>query len=250
MKKHQDIFVSVVIPTFNRASLLRRSISSVLKQTYSNLELIIVDDGSTDNTKDVVDSFKDPRIKYIKHKINKNGAIARNTGIKAAKGKYIAFLDSDDEWVSEKIQKQLDWVLKFSEDDNFACYTQVIKKTNRSKTIRPKRGKSSKESLADYLFINRGLMQTSTLLIPRSLLMKVQFRDLDYHQDWDLCLRLEQLGVKFIFLESPLTIWHIHSQGGRVSKNIGYHDSLNWIEKYKNNISPESYSAFLKKRNK
>jgi len=79
--------VSVVIPTYNRAHLVGRAIRSVLNQTYQDFEIIVVDDGSTDNTKEVVKSFNDPRIRYIRHEKNRGGSAARNTGIRAARGK-------------------------------------------------------------------------------------------------------------------------------------------------------------------
>lgn len=100
--------VSVIIPTYNRAHLIGASIQSVLNQTYQDFELIVVDDGSTDNTEAVVKSFKDPRIHYIRHKENRGGSAARNTGIKSARGEYIAFLDSDDEWFPTKMEKQME----------------------------------------------------------------------------------------------------------------------------------------------
>jgi len=99
--------VSVIIPTYNRAHLISRAIKSVLNQTYQDFELIVVDDGSTDNTEEVIQNFKDKRIKYFRHKINRGGNMARNTGLKNSKGQYIAFLDSDDEWLPEKLEKQL-----------------------------------------------------------------------------------------------------------------------------------------------
>jgi len=99
--------VSVIISTYNRAHLIGRAIQSVLNQTYQDFEVIVVDDGSTDNTEEIVKSFNDPRIRYIRHEKNKGAAAARNTGIKAARGKYIAFQDSDDEWLPEKLEKQM-----------------------------------------------------------------------------------------------------------------------------------------------
>ncbi|MFA5393562.1 MAG: glycosyltransferase [Candidatus Ratteibacteria bacterium] len=99
--------VSVVLPTYDRAHLIGRAIQSVLDQTYPDFEIIVVDDGSTDNTEAAVKDFKDKRIRYIKHGENKGGPAARNTGIKAARGKYIAFQDSDDEWLPEKLDKQI-----------------------------------------------------------------------------------------------------------------------------------------------
>ena len=90
--------VSVIIPTFNRAHLIGRAIKSVLNQTYQDFEIIVIDDGSTDNTGEIIRSFTDKRIKYIKkYKKNKGISVARNIGIKVARGKYIALLDSDDE---------------------------------------------------------------------------------------------------------------------------------------------------------
>lgn len=90
--------VSVVIPTYNRANLVRRGIKSVLDQTYQHFELIVVDDASTDNTEKIVKNFNDKRVRYICHTVNRGVASAENTGIIAASGEYIAFLDHDDEW--------------------------------------------------------------------------------------------------------------------------------------------------------
>ena len=94
--------VSVILPTYNRARLVSRSINSVLKQTYNNFELIIIDDGSTDNTKQIINSFNDNRIVYLKHNHNKHASAARNTGIAKSKGELIAFLDDDDQWLPKK----------------------------------------------------------------------------------------------------------------------------------------------------
>jgi glycosyltransferase involved in cell wall biosynthesis len=96
----KEALVSIIMPTFNREKLLPRAINSVIDQTYNNWELIVIDDRSTDNTKELIQehSEKDKRIRYIKNTHKKGPGGARNTGIEAAKGKYLAFLDSDDEW--------------------------------------------------------------------------------------------------------------------------------------------------------
>ncbi len=95
--------VSVIIPTYNRAHVLGRAIRSVLDQTYQDFELIVVDDGSSDHTGEVVATFADPRIHYLRHEKNRGAAAARNTAIKTAQGEYIASLDSHDEWLPEKL---------------------------------------------------------------------------------------------------------------------------------------------------
>lgn len=99
--------VSVIIPTYNRAHVLGRAVRSVLNQTYQDFELIVVDDGSSDGTSEAVRAFADPPIRYLRHERNRGAAAARNSGIEAARGEYVAFLDSDDEWLPEKLKKQM-----------------------------------------------------------------------------------------------------------------------------------------------
>jgi len=99
--------VSVVIPTYNRGHLIKDSIESVFNQTYKNIELIIVDDASTDNTKEIVTSIKNDRLVYIRMEDNRGPSAARNKGIKTAKGEIVAFLDSDDRWYPEKTEEQV-----------------------------------------------------------------------------------------------------------------------------------------------
>jgi glycosyltransferase involved in cell wall biosynthesis len=99
--------VSVILPTYNREALLARAISSVLKQTFADFELIIVDDGSTDTTREFVAGINDTRLRYYRHEKSGGPSAARNTGLRSARGEFIAFLDSDDEWYPEKLEKQL-----------------------------------------------------------------------------------------------------------------------------------------------
>jgi len=112
----KSVTVSVIIPTYNRAHLVGRAIRSVLNQTYQDFEIIVVDDCSTDNTEEIVKGFNDHRIRYMRHDRNRGGSAARNTGIKASQGKYIAFLDSDDEWLPEKLEKQIEKAVCFGEE--------------------------------------------------------------------------------------------------------------------------------------
>ena len=116
--------VSVIMPSYNTGRYIKESIESVINQTYTDWELIIVDDCSTDNTDEVVAEFSDERIKYLKNDKNSGAAISRNYAMREAKGKWIAFLDSDDIWVPEKLEKQL----KFMNDNGiFFSYTNYEK---------------------------------------------------------------------------------------------------------------------------
>ena len=106
--------VSVIIPTYKRAHLVTRAIDSVLNQTFSDVEVIVVDDGSPDNTEEVVRGVVDGRVRYIRHEVNRGLAAAgRNTGIAMARGYYIAFLDDDDEWRADKLEKQLEAIKSY-----------------------------------------------------------------------------------------------------------------------------------------
>lgn len=108
--------VSVIIPAYNRAHCIQRAIQSVQSQTYKDLEIIVINDGSTDNTGEIVKSIPDDRIRYICCETNRGAGAARNEGMKAAEGSYIAFLDSDDEWLPEKIEKQIALMESLPED--------------------------------------------------------------------------------------------------------------------------------------
>lgn len=124
MKKE---LISVVIPTYNRGFIIENSIRSVLNQTYKNIEVIIVDDGSTDNTEEVIKSINDKKIRYFKLKVNRGACYARNYGVSKAKGKYIAFQDSDDIFLPGKLEKQYVNLIKNNSDLDF-CRIRIVNK--------------------------------------------------------------------------------------------------------------------------
>jgi glycosyltransferase involved in cell wall biosynthesis len=130
----KDNLISVITPLYNSKHFISETLESVLSQSYQNCEMIIVDDCSTDNGADIVKEFqkKDHRIELIKLKKNSGAAVARNTAIKNAKGRYIAFLDSDDLWHPEKLEKQI----KFMQDNDYAfTYTNYQKMTESGELI-------------------------------------------------------------------------------------------------------------------
>lgn len=119
-----DGLVSIIMPSWNTGRFIAESIQSVINQTYKEWELIIVDDCSTDNTDEVVASFKDDRIKYLKNEKNSGAALTRNRAMREAQGEWIAFLDSDDLWTSDKLEKQI----KFMVDNGYVLsYTEYEK---------------------------------------------------------------------------------------------------------------------------
>ncbi|MFI8687630.1 glycosyltransferase family 2 protein [Rossellomorea sp. NPDC077527] len=250
MEKQIFPLISVIIPTFNRAYIIQRTIKSVLDQSYENIEIIVIDDGSTDNTEEIINLIKvkhKTQIKYVKLKKNSNGAVARNAGIENARGEYIAFLDSDDFWEKRKLEKQYQYLSSYKNVNNIVCYSKLIADRGKIKKIMPQKGIGEKETVGEYLFVNNGLIQTSTLMLPTELAKKVKFDpNLKKHQDWDYCLRLESEGVKFIFLEEALSNYDLKDKDN-ISKKNDYRFSLEWIKKVRPLVTDKAYFAFIGK---
>lgn len=245
--------ISVIIPTYNRSDLILRAIASVIAQSYSHLEIIIVDDASQEDIAGVIQQIDDCRIQYIRHPHNLGGSESRNTGIKHAQGELIAFLDSDDVWLPNKLQTQLDAVAQAVPQHNLhnlVCYSkfQLSPQVFYAQSIFPSRGKQTQETIPHYLWVSRGEMLTSTLLISRELALKTLFKPgLVKHQDLDFVIRLEQEGATFIFIPQVLTIWHNESRSDRTSKINDYQFSLSWIDTYRGSITDRAIKGFILK---
>jgi glycosyltransferase involved in cell wall biosynthesis len=196
--------VSIIIPTYNRGHLIGRAIQSVLNQTYSDFELIVVDDRSTDNTEKVVKSIKDKRIRYIQHEKNKGGAAARNTGIKAARGKYIAFQDSDDEWLSEKLEKQMK-VFEGAPSNVGVVYSGFWKIEGNRKKYIPSSQVTQKEGNLHNEVLKGNFVTTQSIVMRKQCVEKAGMFDenLPRLQDWELVLRLSKY-YEFKCIDEPL----------------------------------------------
>jgi glycosyltransferase involved in cell wall biosynthesis len=209
-KEYQSGLVSVIIPTYNRAHLIGRAIQSVLDQTYQNFEIILVDDGSIDDTEEVVKSFGDKRITYVRHTRNKGGAVARNTGIQAARGEYIAFQDSDDEWLPTKIEKQIS-IFKSAPKSLGVVYTDMLRvllegttEYWQSPTI--KRGMLTNPERAEYQVFRLGLVSA---LVKRHCFGEVGLFDERFPalQDLELFIRLS-MQYDFHHIKEPLVKYY------------------------------------------
>lgn len=126
--------VSIILPTFNRKNLLERAIKSALNQTHSRFELIIVDDCSSDNSQELLNSFNDDRITYVRHTINRGGSVARNTGLLIARGEFISFIDDDDEYTSNRLKTLLHAIRQHPEID-YILSKMIIKRTDHDIVI-------------------------------------------------------------------------------------------------------------------
>lgn len=181
--------ISVIIPTYNGSENIQRAITSVLNQDYPNIEVIVVDDASTDNTVEVVNGIKDSRLKIIEHKVNKNGSAARNTGIKVSTGKYIALLDDDDEWLPTKLSKQTEYLKKKDNKEWKAIVGSYVTEKNgkQKETILTKEGDLRKEVLLMEVSMSVG----SGILIEKKAIEELGGFDEKYlrHQDLEFILR-------------------------------------------------------------
>lgn len=239
--------VSVVIPNHNRLFELERSLKSVLGQTYGNLEIIIVDDNSV-NIESIVgmlNSIDDSRIVLVRHTENKGGGAARNSGIVASRGEYIAFLDSDDEWKSTKIEKQLEILSNSSTEDAVVfCKSEFI--SDKRTYVMPRRGIEDSERVCDYLFVNDGCMATPTLLVSSKLAKKLLFNpDLRRHQDFDFLLRIGGSGARFYFIPNVLVIVHRENDRGHISREWNPALTEKFANDYRGYFSTKAYNNFL-----
>lgn len=227
-----NAIISVIIPTYNREYLVSQAIQSVLTQTYRDFELIVVDDASDDNTEAVVNNFNDSRIRYIKHEKNAGVSAARNTGIIAARGEYIAFLDSDDKWLPEKLEKQLR-LFKQSPPEVGVIYTwwRVINNRTQVESIRSPKYRGF---LLQNLLYNNLVGTPSTVIAKREAFDKGVTFDINLRccEDWDVWLQLAQ-HYDFDFVSEPLVEYRDHNEDRRGSVN--------------SNLILEGYLKFLKK---
>lgn len=191
------ILISTIIPTYNRAETVGYSIKSVLAQTHPVYEIIVIDDGSTDNTRQVVENIDSPKIKYL-HQENRGGAGALNSGIHAALGNWIAILDSDDLWQKDKLEKQVELIrqncaIDFVHTDRTLCWENGRTETRSARTL-------SEFTKKEFLFAYWATKQ-STVLFRKSLAEKAGcvFREdlrtcYDYEFFWKLIFCARQVG--------------------------------------------------------
>lgn len=198
--------VSVVIPTYNRASLISECIESVLRQTYKDFEIIVVDDGSNDNTEEVAKVFKDT-IKYIKQE-NAGVSAARNRGIRESAGRYVAFLDSDDIWLEDKLKLQIDF-LERNQDIVMVCGNGIYLDGKDVGKAIIKEGRAQEYergfiSLKDAFY--RFPIRTSTMLMKRDVLLESGMFNTRYivAEDMELVFKILLKYGKAGFINTPL----------------------------------------------
>ncbi|WP_156322227.1 glycosyltransferase family 2 protein [Winslowiella iniecta] len=238
--------ISVVIPTFNRADIILKTLTSVLEQTHENIEVFVVDDASTDHTAEVMATVMDPRVNFIQLKANSGGTRPRNEGIERSTGKFIALLDSDDEWLPEKLATQLDFLQQQPTQDR-VCMTAKFNKRAEGLHIRRNKNVKNVSSIMEYLLLGNDF-QTSTLMLDANIAKITGFDpQLKKHQDWDFALRLQENHAKFYYLDEALTIYDDSDAITRISSDGKRDKSLIWLESIKTRIPDHIWFGFYAK---
>jgi len=225
--------VSVVIPTYNRAHLLGGAIQSVLSQTYQDFELIVVDDGSTDDTEEVVRSFSDERLRHIRLEENsRTAAVPRNTGIKIATGEYLAFLDSDDEWLPQKLEKQVKAFEEASPKVGIV-YTGMWWIRDNEKTYLPFSSVIQKEGNIGKELLKRNFVWGSVALVKKECFNRVGMFDekLSYGEDCDMWLRVSKY-YDFKLIDEPLVAAYYTSSSMSANPTAVSRGVILFIEKH------------------
>lgn len=212
--------ISIIVPTYNRAKEISKSIESVLNQTYKDFELIIIDDGSTDNTQEIIETYQDIRIRYIKNITPMHGpAVARNIGIRESRGEFIAFNDSDDIWYKEKLEKQIAFLEQTQADVTFCAMSRNHQRIPDSKFT---------QSDCNLERILSGSFTGTPALFGRAECFKECLFDeqLPCNEDWELVIRLvkeyQVIYQKEIYVEPMITKGSVSSDGSNAISSMDY----------------------------
>jgi glycosyltransferase involved in cell wall biosynthesis len=241
--------VSAIVPTFNRSQLLARAIRSILGQTYRPIEIIVIDDYSSDDTQGAIAAYSgDIPLVYIRLERNSGGAVARNAGIIQAAGEYVAFLDSDDEWKHDHLLALMREALRHSGDFAVASSALRIGKTPR---VLPGREYPQRRSITEKLhFVLSAALafQTSTLLMPRQTARRFMFDpQLRRHQDWDLVFRMIESDIAMVLLSEATIKYHTPDveKVRNVSTSRSELPSLRFLAKHKARMSAKTEARFV-----
>ena len=240
---------SIVIPTYNRAASVELTLAGCFAQKFVDFEIIVVDDGSTDETTAVLAGIDDPRLRVVRQD-NAGPAAARNRGMQSARGAYIAFLDSDDIWYPEFLESASQ---ALAEQQDMLLYGQIIVDRGVGRYwVKPDRPLQATESIYDYLYIHGGFIQTSTMVIPRSLAQKVWWDESVTFGDNDqFAIDCWRTGIRFHMLVKPMTLYADVMSSDALSQlplfqgtSEKYTNFFAWMSTQRNAMSKQAWAAY------
>lgn len=239
----EKCFFSIVVPAYGRLDLLRRALSSIAEQSFDNYEVIVVDDCSPEDVYGVVESLNIENIKYYKMFKNSGGGEARNKGIDLASGRYVAFLDSDDYWYSNRLDVLYNVIENNGSVDLIVSGSDIKKKNGTAAS--KLRGVDFSSGIFDAIILNGALVQTSALVVRRDLFPLLKFdSSLRKHQDLDLYVKADSLGIRPLVIPDSLGVWDISHDYNSISRTNKYNQSIEWIKSVRGQVSLNAYCMF------
>jgi len=251
-KQNSNPLFSIVVPTYNREDSIINTINGCLSQSLADFELVIVDDGSEDNTAEAVKAVKDSRIRYI-YQQNSGPAAARNKGVEAANGQYIAYLDADDRWYPEYLATAHEFI---KAGNHRFVYSQIIVDRGVGRYwVKPDRKIEATESIFDYLYIHGGFIQTSTMIVETGLAQQVTWDEAVTFGDNDqYAIDLVLAGTQPVMMDirgtlyedviNPKALSQLPIHGGASEKHTNF---LSWMENQREHMSDEAWLGFRAK---
>lgn len=242
--------ISVVIPTRGRPELVTRAVTGALGQTFRDLEVLVVVDGPDEATLAALAEVGDPRLRVVALPESGGAPNARNTGVREARGRWVAFLDDDDEWLPEKLSVQHD-LARNSPAALPIVISCLTLKTPRAEFTLPRRLPDDDEPLSEWFSVRRGLfhgdgfIQTSTIMAPTELLRKVPFTvGLRRMQELDWGLRaLAEAGTALLIAPQPLVIFNADEDRPRISLESPWREMFEWLQRSRDLVTPRAYAA-------
>ncbi|MCX6752830.1 MAG: glycosyltransferase family 2 protein [Candidatus Nomurabacteria bacterium] len=227
--------ISIIIPTYNSSKFIRNTIQSVLEQTYTDWELLIIDDCSKDETEEIIKEYKkkEPKIKFYKTDNNSGGpALSKNIGIKNSNGSYIAFLDHDDEWHKEKLEKQIK-LFENSKDKNLGIVSTFLDIKEKETII--KYSKNYRKDILKYLASGNFLMTSSCIMVKKDVFEKIGLFDksLSVSDDLDMWIRIAKNNYNFDYVPEYLTTYIYHNKNASLINRENYTETKLLFKKHK-----------------
>lgn len=238
--------VSVVIPTLHRPERVARTVHNVFEQTYQHLEVVVVVDGYDPQTVTALEKIKDPRLRIVALEKNVGPGEARNTGVRAARGQWVALLDDDDEWIPTKIEKQIKIAQQNPDGIFLISSIFFIDMKNQYRELRPHRMPRKDESMAEFFLSSKTGLGTSTYFVQRDTFLLYPFRE-SHDEDWDWVIHLsQQPGFRLLVIAEPLAIYRIWGQG---DARRNWKPRMQWIQALFDHgeISSRAYAMFISK---
>jgi len=237
--------ISVIVPSYNRKTYTARAVRSILAQTYQDIEILVIDDCSRDEEIFRPDRVDESRVRVIRHEVNRGVSAARNTGVDQAQSPLIAFLDSDDCWLPNKLEQQLTLFQTLQDTEHLLIYGAYYT-VGRSQSLRTPFGPiRRKQRVSDYLFLHYGCMHVNTWLARKTLLERFPFStEFKQSEDWDALLRMDAEGVQFIFDPVPSALRHVDLRTDRLTTRTDFHCQRRFLAENAARLSPASRVIF------